>query len=283
MTVANVVYRYCGYLSTSLLRERTGQSPVRSLVIWRSRRTERKDARADGGLRRQKEKGMNIVYSLTSNFVKKAEPSIKSVLEHNPKAKIYLLTDGEIESDIPMTIINVSGQEYFTNQNCVNMKNNFGGYINLLKVCYPELLKVNKVIHLDADTIVTESLEPMWKTDLKGKWVAAVPEYRGQYHPFGEMYFNMGVALINLQQMRTDNIVPTMVEYLRSVRQPFVDQDAWNKYALEQDKFVPLDIRWNENFATGETDKPAIVHYCGRFDWYENPSVHRHEYLEKYV
>lgn len=227
---------------------------------------------------------MNIVYALTSNYVQKALPSMRSLLKFNPKAKIYLLTEtNEVESEIPLNVINVSNQEYFTKNNCVNIKNNFGGYINLLKVCYPEILPVNKVIHLDADTIVNESLEPIWKTDMTGKWVAAVPEYKGRYHPFGPMYYNMGVALLNLTQLRKDNIVPWMVEYLRQVKQPFADQDAFNKPGIEQDKMVPLDVRWNENFATGFTDNPAIVHYCGRFDWYENPKVYRHEYLEKYL
>lgn len=227
---------------------------------------------------------MNIVYALTSNYVQKALPSMRSLLKFNPKAKIYLLTEtNEVESEIPLNVINVSNQEYFTKDNCVNIKNNFGGYINLLKVCYPEILPVNKVIHLDADTIVNESLEPIWKTDMTGKWVAAVPEHKGRYKPFGPMYYNMGVALLNLTQLRKDNIVPWMVEYLRQVKQPFVDQDAFNKPGIEQDKMVPLDVRWNENFATGFTDTPAIVHYCGRFDWYENPKVYRHEYLEKYL
>lgn len=33
---------------------------------------------------------MNIVYALTANFIEMAIPSMRSVLEHNPKAKIYL-------------------------------------------------------------------------------------------------------------------------------------------------------------------------------------------------
>lgn len=222
---------------------------------------------------------MNIVYALTSNFVELARPSMKSLLEHNPKAKIYLLTDGEVKSDIPMTVIDISDRHEFDNS--VNIRNNFGGVINLLKVEYADILKVNKVIHLDADTIICDSLDPIWKTDLTGKWVGAVQEYRGSYRPFGERYYNMGVAVLNLQQLRADNATPQMVEYLRSVRQPFADQDAWHKFGLP-DKFVDIPLRYNENFATGETDDPAIVHYCGISDWYHNPRMARKEYLEKY-
>lgn len=227
---------------------------------------------------------MNVVYCLTSDFVKFAEPSMKSLLEHNPDAKIYLLSDAKPETDIPVTFVDVSGQEYFDPRFCVNMPNNFGGYINLLKVAYADLLpRLQKVIHLDADTIITDSLEGLWKTDVKGKWAAACLERWGNYKPFGNDYYNMGVALINLKQMRTDGIVPTMVEYLNTVHQPFADQDAWNKYGIEQGKLVILDGRYNESGITGKSNDPAIVHYCGIRNWWGNHYMDRHEYLEKYL
>ena len=224
---------------------------------------------------------MNIVYMLTSNFVEKAVPSMRSVLRHNPKAKIYLLTEADsVDIDIPVTVVNISGRHDFDRS--VNLRNNFGGYINLLKVCLPEILSLNKILWLDADTIVCKPLDEMWKTNITGKWVAAVPEHRGHYHPFGSMYYNMGVALINLQQLRKDNIMPEMVEYLNVIKQPFADQDAWNKYGIEADKFVALAVKYNENFATGETDDPVIVHYCGAADWWTRRNMHRGEYLEAY-
>lgn len=224
---------------------------------------------------------MNVVYILTSDFVEKAVPSMKSLLKHNPKAKIYLLTDADaVDIEIPVKIVNVSGQGYFLPGKCVNLPNSFGGAINLLKVCYPDLLpKLQKVIHLDADTIVCDSLVDMWKTDLTGKWFAAVPERFGRYKPFGEKYYNAGVMLLNLKQIREDKITPVMVEYLNTVRQPWADQDAWNKYGIEQGKIVELVARYNENQMTGTTDAPAIVHYCGVVNWWKNSQMNRAEYL----
>lgn len=225
---------------------------------------------------------MNIVYAFTINYLPKALPSIRSLMEHNPKAKLFIVTEAdEVDIPYPHTVINVTDQKWFPRAG-VNYHNQFT-YINLLKVVYPTLLTVNKVIHLDCDTIITESLEPLWKTDIKGKWFAACPEYKGRYHPFGEMYYNMGVALINLAQMRKDNIEGSMVNYLNTVKQPYADQDAWNKYAIEQDKAIPIDIRYNECFATGETDNPAIVHYCGYTSWFEARDIPRRSYLEKWL
>ena len=224
---------------------------------------------------------MNIVYALTANYIDKMLPSLKSLKEHNPEARVFLLTEVD-EVDLPydVEVINVSKQTWFTEEG-VNYKNYFT-YINLLKVCYAEILPVDKVIHLDADTIVCDSLEPMWNVDLDGKWFAAVPEYYGAYKPFGTMYFNMGIAVINLKQMREDDIIDTMVKYLNTVPQPWADQDAWNLYALWYNKALALAVRYNENPVCGFTDDPAIVHYCANKNWWTDENMYRKEYLDKY-
>ncbi len=227
---------------------------------------------------------MNIVYAMTRNAYEWILPSITSLVEHNPKVRVFILAeDNSLPFSLPVEaeIINVTDQTYFPKDG-VNYNTPFK-YVNLLKVRYPSLLPVNKVIHLDVDTIICDSLEGLWKTDLKGKWFASCQEYKSNYRPFGERYYNMGVSLINLQQMRKDGIEEQMQEYLNTVRQPWADQDAWNKYGLEQDKIVPLeDIRWNECFATGYTDNPAIVHYCGIWGWYDKYKGFRSEYLKEY-
>ena len=230
---------------------------------------------------------MNIVYALTRNVYEWLLPSMRSLAEHHPDAKVYILCeDDEFPIDLPMDakIINISDQHMFDNS--VNIKNRFGGYINLLKVYYPTLLpRLNKVIHLDLDTIVCDSLNPFWKIDLKDKWIAAVPEYSAR-HPrlklYGDVYYNAGVMLINLQQMRKDKIEDTMAKFLNEVPQPFADQDAWNKYGIEQDKIVVAPERFNECMSTRYTNNPAIVHFCAIPDWYTNRYMIRHEYLEKY-
>ena len=227
---------------------------------------------------------MNIVYALTPNVYEKLLPSIRSLIHFNPKANVYILAeDDEIPYKLPCKakVINIKDQTYFP-ESGVNYRNMFT-YINLLKVCYSSLLPCNKVIHLDIDTIITGSLEPLWKTDVKGKWFAACPEYIGSYKPFGDTYYNMGVALINLEQMRKDKIEPVLVEYLNTVYGPWADQDAWNKYAIEQDKATTFELKFNENFATGYTDDPVIVHYCGITNWYENKYIPRREYLDEWI
>ena len=230
---------------------------------------------------------MNIVYAMTRNYYHKILPSLRSLKEHEPKAKVYILAEDDalpFETPQKVTVINISDQHQFDNG--VNIRNRFGGYINLLKVYYPDILKVNEVIHLDVDTIVCDSLKDFWDIDLTGKWIAAVPEYTANHSRlklYGDVYYNAGVMVINLAQMRKDNIMDTMAKFLNEVPQPFADQDAWNKYGIEQDKVVAAPVRFNECMSTGYTNDPAIVHYCAIADWYEDHTMPRHEYLERYL
>lgn len=226
---------------------------------------------------------MNIVYAMTHHVYRWILPSMRSLAATNPDAKVFILAeDDELPFALPMDarVINVADQQYFP-KDCVNYNNEFK-YINLLKVRYPSILPADKVIHLDIDTIICERLDGLWKTDLKDKWFGAVPERQTWYRPFGEKYYNMGVAVINLKQMRKDGAEEPMQEYLNTVKQPFADQDAWNKYGLESGKIVPLDVKWNDSMVTGRTEHPSIVHYCGIPDWYTNRYIQRVEYLNRY-
>ena len=236
------------------------------------------------GVSSQQENDMNVVYALTRNLYPHLAPSVRSLIEHNPKANVYVLAeDDELPVELPCKakVINVSSQQYFP-VNSVNYGKQFT-YMALMRATYAELFpKMKKCIQLDVDTIVCDDLSPIWKTDMKGKWMAACPEYTGQFKPYGQTYYNIGVAVFNLEQIRKDEILPDVIQFLNTVSVPYLEQDAWNKYGIEHDKIVPIDVRYNECFCCGYTDDPAVVHYAGIGDWYSNQYIPRKEYLDKY-
>lgn len=228
---------------------------------------------------------MNIVYAMTRNLYYKLIPSLASLLEHNKPKAIYILAeDDDLPYELPSIchVINVSGQKYFPEGN-PNNKSVFT-YMAMMRACYAELLpRVNKVLQLDVDTIICDSLLPVWRTDISGKWFAAVPEYLGKYNPWEhEKYYNIGVCLYNLSQMRKDKAVAKMVDLMNHKQMWCVEQDALQYYAVP-DLVEDLPLRYNECFCCGYTDDPAVVHYAGHHDWYENKSLVRREYLEKYL
>ena len=226
---------------------------------------------------------MNVVYSISGNYHDYIIPSVKSLVEHNPDVNLFIITETDEVLGLPYDakVINVSNQKLIS-KHSINYYNRFT-YLNLLKVYYPTLLPVDKVLHLDADTIVCENLDLLDALYMGDNWVAAVPEIQTWYRPFGDRYYNMGVALINLEQMRKDNIEKVMGKYLSDIKQPFADQDAWNKYGIEYGKFIEIPNRYNSSIACGYVwDDPAIVHLCGYSDWWNNPNIPQQEYVERY-
>lgn len=225
---------------------------------------------------------MNVVYAATRNLYKPLKGAIQSLLDHNENVKVYVLAeDDKLPFEIPCDheIINVSGQTYFK-PTSPNIHTQFT-YMSMCRVCTPDLIKDDRVIQLDVDTIVCDSLEPIWEVDLSGKWVGWVREVLGTWKPFGETYYNFGVAVLNLAQMREDGFVEKMVEELNTKYYLYIDQDIMNRYAVP-DKCVEIPMRYNECFCCGYTENPAVVHFAGFPDWYENWLLYRYEYVKKY-
>lgn len=230
---------------------------------------------------------MIVCYSASRNLYPYLREAIASLLDHNKPDKIYVLAeDDEIGVPFDVKVINVSGQTYYDPKG-PNMGAIFT-YMSMMRLLYTDLLPdEEKVIQLDVDTIVCDSLSPLWDIDLRGKWFAACPEYRGHYRPFGDAadrpYYNVGVMVVNIEQMRADGYVPEMVKYLNTIRLYCTEQDVLNLYGVDMHKDKEIPTRFNECEFTGESDNPGVIHYAGRQDWYKCPeNLPRREYLLRY-
>lgn len=228
---------------------------------------------------------MVVVYSATRNLYPYLPPAYSSLLAHNPDAKVYfLIEDDKLPYDTPPQIefINVSGQQYFLPGTCKNYDSVFT-YMALIRSAFTKYFpNLDRVISLDVDTIVCDSLQPMWDMDMEGKWFAAVPEYQGKYRPFGKTYYNFGVVVYNLKQMREDGIDDKVIEFLNTTLTPYCEQDAFQRLN-DGTKDVVLDARYNEaHHITMQTNNPAIVHYAGcRYWWTQQQN--RHEYYDTWA
>ena len=202
-----------------------------------------------------------------------AVPSIKSLRHFNPDVKVHVLCE---DDNYPLAdeTINVNTLDFFR-KNGPNYNNRFT-YINLYRPAFASVFQLDRVLYLDVDTIICDSLKALWETDLTGKWYGMVPEYKGQFRPYGDLYYNAGVTIYNLKQMREDGASERFIRELNCYRYIFPDQDILNQHV---DKAVTVELRFNENFATGATDNPAIVHYAGYANWWTD-KVPRHEYLD---
>jgi len=123
------------------------------------------------------------------------------------------------------------------------------------RIFLPELVPTaDRVLYLDSDTIAVDSLEPLWRTDLAGQWLGAVTNVFQENHIWRpaelglsgpEVYFNSGVLLMNLDQMRRDERTEALVACAteRGDALEWPDQDALNLVLGE--RRARLHPRWN--------------------------------------
>lgn len=222
------------------------------------------------------------VYSGTRNLYPHMVTAAKSLVANSSVDKIYfLIEDDTFPEYLPPQIetLNISGQRFFP-KNGANFRTHFT-YMSLMRVTYAKLFPdLDKILQLDVDTICTDNVDYLWDIDMKDRWFAAVVEDLGTYKPFGPKYYNIGVAMFNLEQIRKDKVDEHLINYLNTTSVPYIDQDAWNRFGIGRDMALP--VRYNETFVTGYTDNPAIVHFAGFKEWISNTRVPRKEHIRKY-
>lgn len=153
----------------------------------------------------------------------------------------------------------------------------------------PQLLqKLDRVLYLDCDVLVMDTITPLWQTSLGNHYFAAVTNVVPDYFshraaelglPGPEHYFNLGIAIWNLEIMRRENFTQRVLEYSRThaPRLLWMEQDSIN--ALYWNRRLRLHPRWNcqngiyysswgiellkKNEANEAIKEPALIHFEG--------------------
>lgn len=137
----------------------------------------------------------------------------------------------------------------------------------------PELFpELNKALYLDCDIVVKGDISRLYDRELGSDLVGAVPDSmviaieplsqyaskRLQVRP--ENYFNAGVLLMNLEQMRKMRFTEAFLRLLRSVTfRVAQDQDYLN--VLCKGRVTYLGFEWNTMPGSIRTDAPQLIHY----------------------
>ncbi|MDR2030630.1 MAG: glycosyltransferase [Puniceicoccales bacterium] len=165
----------------------------------------------------------------------------------------------------------------------------------------------DRIIYLDSDTIVLRDISKLFAENVSGYLAGAAwdlgmvytaikcPKLVAEFHkrfdlPVPEGYFNSGVLLLNLEEMRRQNIGQQLLTMQRTT-QPLIgiDQQYYNAVFRGRVKF--LDGRWNflemyfwendffktvpltvQKLQQSHGSDPFIIHYVGPKPWHH---VHR--------
>lgn len=231
---------------------------------------------------------MDIVFNIDNKYVPFLCTTILSLLENNKehKIKFHILTielSNENREYIKELVTTQNSEVLFYDINIdllkgfpigkgtVNPNYPYTGYLRLL---ISEIIPsyINKILYLDCDIIIINSIDKLWNTDISNYCIAAVDDYgengtNGIERLIGikgYSYFNAGVLLMNLDRMRELGIYEQYKEWSISnySKIKFHDQDVLN--ALLFDKRKKIDSQWNHmtNFGNG-----TIIHFSGIKPW----------------
>ena len=240
---------------------------------------------------------MNIFFASNDNYVQHLSVAIASILINslpNEKFNFYIL-DGNISDKNKNILLSLKNIKDF-NMEFIQVQEEMFKMCPITSVCYhisnqcyyryiiplvkPEL---EKVLYLDCDIVIKDSLKDLWNVDLKDNYVAAIEDLSlitnddakrlGTNH-----YFNSGVLLINNALWKRDNIINTLFNNTQEIHDKirWVDQCVLNytfkdkvlfvspKYNLQHSAYN--DTKYNlykKNEIEYAKAFPVIVHYTG--------------------
>ena len=222
---------------------------------------------------------------VSSNISKNNENNINKI--HNKyQCSINFIYIEKIFEDLTMNISNITISNYY-------------------RLLIPDLMprELNKCIYLDADICVLKDLSELYNIDLKDYYVAGVVD-AGYYFDEKENckrlnitsmknYINEGVLVLNLEQIRKDNMTKKFIEF-SSINYNLQSKDILNvtcygkilslppKYnamvLLFKENSKRLRELFNEEEIFEANNAPSIIHYSDQKKPWNNIRV----YMDKY-
>ena len=111
---------------------------------------------------------------------------------------------------------------------------------------------LKKALYIDGDVIIQSGLEEFYFTDINDVYAGVIPDYHALtfkgdvWERLGirlDAYFNSGVMLLNLEQMRRDGITEKLIDYRLHGVNYYMDQDTLN--VVFGDKVRYLNFKYN--------------------------------------
>lgn len=247
---------------------------------------------------------INLAYVCNDRYVYMLATSLESVLSNKAEddnINIYVLNPDFTEDTISKlrTMIGKRASVTFITFDVEPFERDapkdfhFMAYTKCLVI--KELSHLDKVLFLDVDTIVLQSLKELFETPLGDNYAGVVQD--DQYQEKLDLYdnkklhggiyknvkniFNSGVMLLNIRKCIADDIVERFLYQMKFVKHLYGDQPIfyylfdekvvyvkpkWNAASLYFCKYLPFNkyIIYTENEIEEAKTNPAIIHFSGR-------------------
>ncbi len=261
---------------------------------------------------------INLLYQFNEKYAPYGGVSIFSVLSNNKGAEsinIYILGEAlskqsceqlqNLAESFQRKIVFLDANSLIDKMKQLDMPTYRGSYAANMRLFLDEVLekKIERILYLDADTVVDADLQNLMQIDMQEKAIGMVLDSLGERHKLHiglekqDAYFNSGVILFDMVKWRECQYSAKITTHVAKKRNnyPAPDQDLLN-VVCHKDIFC-LDLRYNfqpihgafttkqfyrvmkptvyyqQNEIQEAKENTAIYHcfrYLGEFPWHFN-------------
>ena len=202
---------------------------------------------------------INIAFICDNNYALPARTAVNSIIKNkNADSFINIYIIG-----VELSAENITHFQKFSDKDVriqliekANIYQNVGlGHIYvskaaLFKFALADIIPEDKVLYLDDDIVVEQSLTDFYNTDISQYYAAVISDLFAE--KWGDnkrlnhkKYFNSGVMLLNLKKLREDDIPAKLQKKKKNATEDkYMDQDALNKVFAENVKFMPIQFNY---------------------------------------
>lgn len=238
---------------------------------------------------------MNILLASDDNYTPLLATTLYSLLENNQdefeEIMIYVL-DGGISQKNKQRI------KSLCNAFNVNTNVEFIKYDNLEELLgikikatrplssYARLfaasllpIDINKIIYLDSDALVVDSLKKVWQTNIDDYYFGAVydvaPKYNNLYLDLPEdwVQYNAGFLLINLKKWRDDNLEQQFLDLIVEKNGEVYNNDQGILNVICKNKIYTLPPHYNIRSPFFEVGYEKVLQWYGVDEYYSKEEV----------
>lgn len=252
---------------------------------------------------------IHVVFCVNDVYARYISVTIKSIIEnhHNCDIHIHVLTNyisiynQKILYEIIKGFSRVSLRIYEIDDTSLQgLKTGHWTIYTWYRLLIPDTLpnEINRVLYLDADTLVVANLTDLFSINMDRKSIAAVEDiysndkkiYNRLGYDSSQKYICVGVMLMNLDFWRKNQLSEKIINWARHNSSSIVapDQDAINYICRDTKILLPLRFDIFNMFLVSEVYlqkpyleqvkacvmTPAIIHYAGCVPWVKDEPQH---------
>jgi lipopolysaccharide biosynthesis glycosyltransferase len=245
---------------------------------------------------------INVAYSCNENYIHHTGISILSLLENNQDIEnisVYFIPKDV--SNISIASLKTLVERYKRNfvvipfnDLCHDLKiSSIGRHISTIyaKLFFERIKSVDKILYIDSDTIVADSLRELWNIELGSNLIAGVETYTVSSKRYlglnkHDNFINDGVVLLNLKEFRRHNLAEKFIKCIAEYggNPPLYSEGVINKVCKEDilslhpkynfmsglidyrpNRFAFMDEYYDKKTIDEAFISPVIVHYLSAF------------------